>query len=92
MSKAKQKHTSLFLKNLMKKLSQEQKDLLLRQLESRLDETLHFYIRLDKNKLLDNEYFITDSGNCFHIKIAIAAYPHKRDVAIEVMKYILKVQ
>lgn len=88
----KQKHTNLVLKNLFSKLNKEQKDLLLKQLDSRLDETLHFYLRLDKDKLLKNEYWITDTGNCFHFKFAIAAYPHKRDVAREIVKEILNLK
>jgi len=85
----KERHTTSVLKNLMKNLDQEQKDLLLKQLDSRLDETLHFYFRLDKDKLLNDEYLITDSGNCFHFKISVAAYPHKRDVAEKIVREIL---
>lgn len=85
----KQRYTKSVLKNLMKNLSNEQKDLLLKQLNSRLDKSLHFYLRLDKDKLLNNEYWITDSGNCFHFKMAIAAYPHDKDVAKEIVKEIL---
>jgi RNA binding exosome subunit len=82
----KQKHTSRFLKNLFSKLNQDQKDLLKRQLESRLDKNLHFYIRLDKDRLTNkNEYFICDHGNCFHIDICIAAYPHKREAAKKII-------
>ena len=86
----KQRHTNPVLKNLFVKLSKEQKDLLLKQLNSRLDKSLHFYLRLDKDKLLNNDYWITDSGNCFHFKIAIAAYPHATDVAKKIVKEILK--
>jgi hypothetical protein len=39
--------------------------------------------------LLNNEYWITDSGNCFHFKFAIAAFPHKREVAISRIHEIL---
>ena len=86
----KQRHTKVVLNNLMKNLSKEQKELLLKQLDSRLDESLHFYLRLDKDKLLNKEYWITDSGNCFHFKMAIAAYPHDMDIAKEILKEILK--
>jgi len=85
----KERHTTTVLKNIMKNLDQEQKDLLLKQLDSRLDETLHFYFRLDKDKLLNDEYSVTDSGNCFHFKISIAAYPHKREVAEKIVREIL---
>jgi RNA binding exosome subunit len=85
----KERHTRKVLENLMKNLNQEQKDLLLKQLDTRLDDSLHFYLRLDKKKFLNNEYFITDKGNCFHFKIAIAAYAHIREKAEEVVKEIL---
>ncbi len=85
----KQRHTKVVLNNLMKNLSKEQKDLLLKQLDSRLDKSLHFYLRLDKDKLLNNKYWITDSGNCFHFKMVIATYPHNKEVAKEIVKEIL---
>jgi len=84
-----QRHATKILTNLMHNLKQEQKDILLKQLESRLDEKLHFYIRLDKDKLLNNIYELTDSGNCFWIKICVAAYPHKREIAIDLVKHML---
>ncbi|MBU0756924.1 MAG: hypothetical protein KKF44_02575 [Nanoarchaeota archaeon] len=86
----KEKQTTKFLKNLFKALSDEQKELLYRQMDSRLDEKLHFYIRLDKQKLLDGEYVITDSGDCFHINICVAAYPHKREVAMAALEKMLE--
>lgn len=90
---AKEAHTSLFLKNLFSKLDAVQKRILLHQLESRLDEELNFFIRLDKNKLLkENKYAVTDSGDCFHIKISVAAFPKKMDVAKEVVRKLLDVE
>ena len=86
----KQNHTSKVIEKLLKKLNNDQKKLLLKQLQSRLDKDLHFFIRLDKDKLLKNEYWITDSGNCFHFKIAIAAYPHKREVGEKIVEELLK--
>jgi RNA binding exosome subunit len=86
----KERHTKLFLENLNEKLSKEQKELLINQAESRLDEELDFFIRLDKQKLLNNEYWVTDSGDCFHIKMAIAAFPKKRDIALGIIREIFK--
>ena len=82
----KERHTNMFLDSLKEKLSKDQKDLLLKQIDSRLDEDLRFFIRLDKEKMLDNEYYLTDSGNCFHIKMSIAAFPAKRENALGVVK------
>ena len=84
----KEKHTTLFLKYLNDRLNEQQKELLIRQIKSRLDDHLHFFIRLDKENLLNKKYVITDSGNCFHIKISIAAFPAKKDKGVLVVKEI----
>ena len=80
-------HSSKFLDSLKQKLTPDQRDLLLKQAESRLDEELNFFIRFDKTKLLqENELWITDSGNCFHIKITIAAYPANKRNGLNVIQ------
>ncbi len=86
----KDRHINPFLEKLKESLSQEQKELLLKQADSRLDEELHFFIRLDKEKLLQDEFWITDSGNCFHIRISIAAFPAKREKALAIVKELFK--
>lgn len=87
----KEKHTNLFLKNLTKTFSEEQKSLLLRQ-KNRLDDELDFFIRLDKKKIVSEnpEYWITDSGDCFHIKISVAAFPAKKEAAYKVIEKIFE--
>ena len=85
----KNKNMRRFIENIFRGFNEEQKNLLRRQIESRLDSDLHFFIRLDKPKLLDGEFWVTDSGNCFHIDICIAAYPHKREVAREIVEMML---
>ena len=82
----------MFLKVLNEKLSKEQKDMLVMQVDSRLDDELHFFIRLDKEKLMDDEYFITDSGNCFHVRMSIAAYPAKKEIGKKIVQNIFKVE
>lgn len=86
----KPRHTNAFLKHLLENLSKPQKELLLDQAESRLDNHQHFFIRLDKQALLDGNYKITDSGDCFHIKLHIAAFPNKRETALKVIEKLLK--
>jgi len=87
----KEKHTTLFIETLASKLVHQQKELLLRQAESRLDDDLNFFLRLDKDRLLNkNECFITESGSCFHIKMHIATFPAKRERAMEVLRKIFK--
>jgi len=87
----KQNHIRRFITYLNEILNEEQKHLLLKQKESRLDNENHFFIRFDKDKLLsDNKYFITDKGNCYHLKMSIASYPTTRENALRVVEEILK--
>ncbi len=80
-----------FLVNLLSSLDNEQKSLILRQAESRLDKNLDFFLRLDKDSWINEEKLVlTDSGRCFHIKISIAAFPKKREVALNIIKEMFK--
>ncbi|NTV23110.1 MAG: hypothetical protein HGA85_01900 [Nanoarchaeota archaeon] len=83
---SKERHIRPVLENLFTRLSQEDRSTLLSQLESRLDSNLHFFMRLDKDELLQDRYLLTETGNCFHMTIAIAAYPHSREIAREIIK------
>lgn len=83
----KDRHCNEFLKKLSQNLSKEDKQLLIEQ-TNRLDQELNFFLRLDKNSLLENKYVLTDSGECFHIKISVAAFPKRPDAAHKVVKMI----
>ena len=85
---AKDRHINAFIENLVSRLGEEKKTLL-EQLDSRLDDDLNFFIRLDKDMLLKNKFVVTDSGNCYHIKINIAAFPKRREKAVEVLNKLL---
>ncbi|HIH31623.1 TPA: hypothetical protein HA235_02850 [Candidatus Woesearchaeota archaeon] len=86
----KESHTNQFISNLMKSLTIEQKQYLISDKHERLDEELGFYLRLDKKALLEGKYLITDSGECFHIKMTIAAFPKNRENALKVIDEALK--
>lgn len=82
-----------FLHNLEQTLSKETKEILKNQLESRLDEDCKFYLRFAKDRWIkDKELFLTDQGNCFHIKIAIAAFPKKKENALPIIRNIFKLK
>ncbi len=85
----KDRHIRAFLDFLGERLGERQRQLLIHQKESRLDSGLDFFVRLDKDKLLAGEFLVTDSGNCFHIKIGIAAFPRKRAVALATVERML---
>ena len=78
-----------FLKSLP--LTKEQKEVLLSQAESRLDERQNFFIRIDKQPWIDKKkLYLTDSGDCYHIRISLAAFPSKKEVAIKLLKELLE--
>ena len=83
----KEKHTNAFLRTLAGNLDEEQRKLILSQVESRLDENLNFFLRFDKNEYLkNNKLILTHSGNCFHIEISVAAFPKKKEIGLEILK------
>jgi len=85
----KESHTNLFLNNLTKNLTDEQKSLIKKQADSRLDSELNFFLRFDKSKLVNEDKFcLSDKGDCFHIKIKIAAFPKKKKIALKIINKI----
>jgi RNA binding exosome subunit len=81
----KDKHIAKFLEQLNKNLTPENKNMLIRQ-DNRIDDDCNFYMRLDKPKLLEGIYWLTDEGNCFHFRFCVAAFPKKREVAKVVVR------
>ena len=78
---------TLFLKWFLNELDDHQKRMLHEQLHSRLDEELSFFIRLDKEAWnRENKLVVVDHGNCYHIKMRVAAYPKSREAAISVLR------
>ena len=86
----KDKHVNAFLDNLLQKLAEQQKLLLLRQLESRIDSEGNFFIRFEKEILVKHrELLVTDSGNCYHVRIKVASFPSTKKAAMAVMDRVL---
>ena len=86
----KEAHTNFFLKNLLSKLSIEQKSLIVKESDIRVDDHLNFFIRFDKKKLANNQLEITTSGDCVHIRASVAAFPKNFDTATKVVKEMFK--
>jgi RNA binding exosome subunit len=78
---------SRFLKALLEKMDADQKSAVLQQAESRLDENLDFFLRFDKYAWVNDKILrLTDSGKCFHLRISMAAFPKKRELALNAVK------
>ena len=84
----KERHVKPFLANLFSGLGEEKKTLL-EQLESRLDDELNFFIRLDKEMLLKDRLVLTDSGKCYHVRINVASFPKSRQKGIAILRQTL---
>jgi len=82
----KEAHTNDFLQFLLDNLTGEQKNLLVSQAESRLDTEFDFFIRIDKDEWIkERKIWLTDSGNCFHMKFSLAVFPKKREGALQLI-------
>ena len=85
----KDRHCNSFLKRLGELLSPADKKKL-REQDNRLDENMKFYIRLEKQGVLNGDFALTDSGECFHITLSVSAFPRKRSVALSIIKEIFQ--
>lgn len=83
----KQRHVRAFLEKLQGELSGAQKQQLLEQ-DDRLDDECDFYLRFRKQDL--PKLVLTDRGDCVHVRLSIAAFPKKREKALEAVKEIFK--
>jgi RNA binding exosome subunit len=54
-----------------------------------MDEDCCMFIRLDKQSLLKKQFELVEHGDCFHIRINIAAYPKSVSKAKEIAEQIL---
>lgn len=83
---SKESQTKVFLKTFKDLIRHEQCKTLVTQKESRLDEELFFYVRLDKEAALKEVFELTDSGDCVHIKMHVAAFPTHREPALKTVE------
>lgn len=58
-------------------------------LEKKIDKKGNLFLRFSKKRALNEKLEIVDSGDSIHLKIKIAAYPAKKEIAINIIKYIL---
>jgi len=84
------RHNSLLLDSIFSHLSKQEISLIELQKESRLNNDGVFYIRLDKQSLLQNLFRLTDGGDCFHMRIKLAAYPATKDRYFQNLQKILE--
>mgnify|MGYP001495793528 CR=1 FL=1 len=63
----------------------KEKATLLQQLSSRLDDNLDFFLRFEKTDVFAKKLKLTDTGDCFHLKLSVAAFPKSKKRALELL-------
>lgn len=87
----KQRHIKQFLKNLVDLLTEETQQRILYEAKRRLDQELYFYLRFDKKQFLEEEKLtLTNEGDCFYLKMKIAAFPQKENIALNIIQSIFE--
>lgn len=79
----KNKHNRLLLDTIFSLLPKKSIKQIIDQIESRINHEGILFIRLDKPSLLNDTYQLIDHGNCFHIKIKLAAFPANKENYLE---------
>lgn len=81
----KKRHTKEFFNRLLE-LNGDVLDKLVNDLERKVDDKGNLFLRLSKSDAVDGKICIVDGGDSIHLKIKIAAYPARKDVAIDKLK------
>ena len=79
---SKKRETKEFLNSLIDSIDEDQLVKLYEDLDRKMDENGNWFLRLSKEKAAQEEWEILDGGDSIHLKIKIAAYPAKKEVAI----------
>lgn len=82
---SKKRHTKEFLNNLLA-IDNDQLTKLYNDLDRKMDEKGNLFLRFSKEKALDEQWEILDGGDSIHLKVKIAAYPAKKEVALKLLE------
>lgn len=77
---SKKRYTKAFFNTLLESTDLEK---LNDDLERKIDEKGNWFLRFDKADVIDEKLTVIDSGDSIHLKIKIAAYPARKEIAVE---------
>ena len=77
---SKKRYTKAFFNLLLESVDL---DKLNNDLERKIDEKGNWFLRFDKSDALDEIWTIKDSGDSIHLKVKIAAFPAKKQIAVD---------
>ncbi len=76
-----------FVENL-DKLKDHDRKRILNQLENKMDHKCNLFLRFDKQRAHLGDLKVVEHGDSIHVKIKIAAYPAKKEVALKIAREI----
>ena len=77
---SKKRYTKTFFKTLLDSVDLEK---LNDDLELKIDEKGNWFLRFDKDDALNEKWTILDNGDAIHLKVKIAAFPAKKQIAVD---------
>lgn len=77
---SKKRYTKTFFNTLLEWTDLEK---LNADLERKMDEKGNWFLRFDKADALDEKWTILDKGDAIHLKVKIAAFPAKKQIAVD---------
>ena len=77
---SKKRYTKAFFNTL---LEWTDLDKLNSDLERKMDDKGNWFLRFDKVDALDEKWTILDSGDSIHLKVQVAAFPAKKQIAVD---------
>ena len=77
---SKKRYTKTFFKTLLDSVDLEK---LNDDLELKIDEKGNWFLRFDKDDALNEKWTILDKGDAIHLKVKIAAFPAKKQIAVD---------
>ncbi len=77
---SKKRYTKTFFNKLLESVDLEK---LNNDLEQKIDEKGNWFLRFDKTDALDEKLTILDKGDSIHLRVKIAAFPAKKQIAVD---------
>ena len=77
---SKKRYTKTFFNKLLESVDLEK---LNNDLEQKIDEKGNWFLRFDKADALDEKLTILDKGDSIHLRVKIAAFPAKKQIAVD---------
>jgi len=72
-------------------MSAQDKEILLKETDKYVDDHLDLFLRFERTAWTEHKKLaLTTLGDCFHLTFAMAAYPKKKDRAVEIVRQIFK--